>query len=217
MNWTKRAEIMRPHVVRITTPDASGTGFILHINKKSNKLTVATAAHVVRNARSWRQYINIHHSAFTSPLVSPPSDEYRVLLHPQFDSACVVVDLPEPPWNDAFPKEPIEHVPVETIVPSGEEVGWLGFPYMVNSNRPCFFGGHISAFADRRYFIDGVAIPGVSGGPAFRWSMSHKKLQILGSVSAYSPNRAGGEVLPGLMVADDCTQWPEVLRETLDT
>ena len=208
MNWTNRVEIMRPHVVRITTPVGSGTGFILHIDEKENKLTIATASHVVRDAAAWKQVIDIHHDAFEKPITAWASKR-QVLLHPRFDSACVTVDLPKV-RKDTFPNEPIEHVPFEIAVPSGEEVGWLGYPGIISSQRPCFFSGHISVFANSRYFIDGVAIPGVSGGPAFRWSRSEKKLQILGSVSAY---QRGGEAFPGLMVADDCTQWPGIFKD----
>ena len=211
MNWSKHVRTMRPHVVRITTPDGAGTGFILHIDKSKGKLTLATAAHVVRDALSWNQLISIYHEAFKEDPLKAWPGERSILLHPRFDSACITVDLPEV-REDAFPQEPIEHVPFETAVTSGTEVGWLGFPYLVNSKRPSFFSGHISVFAENRYFIDGVAIPGVSGGPAFRYYSSQKKIRILGSISSYRPNRARGEALPGLMVADDCTQWPDIFQ-----
>ena len=111
--------------------------------------------------------------------------------------------------TEKLPDQPIEHVPYSKYVRSGEEVGWLGYPGIVNSRRPCFFSGHVSVFAERRYFIDGVAVPGVSGGPAFRYLARDKKLQILGSVTAYSHSSH----TVGLMVADDCTQWPEIFAE----
>lgn len=210
MNWQNRVRTMRPHVVRITTPEGGGTGFILHRAKKANKLTIATASHVIRDAHTWGQVISIHHDAFEKPLQAWAS-ERSILLHPRFDSACLTVKLPDEVREDAFPKVPIEHVPFKIAVPSGEEVGWLGFPDLVRSIMPCFFSGHISVYAESRYFIDGVAIPGVSGGPAFRWSSSEKKLQILGSVTAYRSR--SGQSLPGLMVADDCTGWPEIFQD----
>jgi hypothetical protein len=68
----------------------------------------------------------------------------------------------------------------------------------------CFFCGHISsAYAQSRYFIDGVAIGGVSGGPAFYHSEDDDGIRIVGSITAYTPAKSGGESLPGLMVADE--------------
>jgi hypothetical protein len=43
--------------------------------------------------------------------------------------------------------------------------------------------------ADNRYLIDGVAIHGVSGGPAFA-KQKEDSHQLVGVVCAYMPNRA---------------------------
>ena len=209
MNWIQHVAAMLPHVVRIATPDVSGTGFILHINRQEKKLTIATASHVIRDAKTWGQIIEITHSTFKNPITAR-TQKREILLHPRFDSACLTVNLEDEFGIDTLPEVPIEHVPSQIAVPSGEEVGWLGFPALVTSDTPCFFSGHMSVYAERRYFIDGVAIPGVSGGPAFRYSLHDKKLQILGSVTAYSRS---GQSLPGLMVADDCTYWPNFFRD----
>ena len=53
------------------------------------------------------------------------------------------------------------------------------------------------------YFIDGAAINGVSGGPVVY--KDGGKIHIVGSISAYIPNRATGEPLPGLSVAHQVT------------
>lgn len=212
MDWHNHALRVRPHVVRITTPDLSGTGFL--IRRHEGRFSIATAAHVVRNASTWRQTITIHHDAFTEPLMLWPQDR-TVGLHPQLDSAYLSADLPEL-RDDTFPEEPIELVPLDRNIRQGVEVGWLGYPYMVPNGALCFFCGHVSAHGDQRYFIDGVSIPGVSGGPAFCMASAGRgepeRLTILGSITAYSPNRADGEALPGLMVADNCTGWPGILR-----
>ncbi len=116
--------------------------------------------------------------------------------------------------GNSFPNKPIETVPSGRTVKPGVQVGWVGFPYMVNTNRPCFFSGYVSAYVNGRYFIDGVAIPGVSGGPAFLNSHNDDPpdINILGSITAYTPARAGHEVIPGLMVADNCAYWHDVVK-----
>jgi hypothetical protein len=71
----------------------------------------------------------------------------------------------------------------------------------------CFFSGHISAWLepDEAYLVDGVAINGVSGGPAFI-----PERMLIGVVSAYIPNRATGELLPGLAVVRGVQQFHDI-------
>ena len=59
--------------------------------------------------------------------------------------------------------------------------------------------------------MDGVAINGVSGGPAFHVTgVEEMPVLIMGVVSAYVPNRATGETLPGLSVVRDVAQFHEL-------
>lgn len=81
-------------------------------------------------------------------------------------------------------------------MPRGSEVGILGFPGLVEPEL-CFFKGSVSGFLNQppTYLIDGVAINGVSGGPAF-----DSRAHLIGLVSAYIPNRVDeSTTLPGLM------------------
>ena len=77
------------------------------------------------------------------------------------------------------------------------------------------FSGRISAWieSDNAYLVDGVAINGVSGGPAFIVGN-----MLIGVVSAYIPNRAMGEPLPGLAVVRGVNQYHDLAQEfeTLD-
>lgn len=84
----------------------------------------------------------------------------------------------------------------------GVEVGWLGFPAVRRADL-CFFRGTVSAYIENEhsYLVDGVAINGVSGGPVF--SLGFQQAELIGLVSAYMPNRATGETLPGLAVVRD--------------
>jgi hypothetical protein len=60
------------------------------------------------------------------------------------------------------------------------------------------------------YLVDGVAINGVSGGPAFHLG-EHFPI-IIGVVSAYIANRVTGETLPGMCVVGDVTRFHEVIN-----
>lgn len=93
----------------------------------------------------------------------------------------------------------------------GNEVGWLGFPAIPRADL-CFFGGRVSAYLEDEaaYLVDGVAINGVSGGPAFCFPEAPT---IMGILSAYVPNRATGQTLPGLSVVRDVSHLHELLQD----
>jgi hypothetical protein len=61
------------------------------------------------------------------------------------------------------------------------------------------------------YLVDGVAINGVSGGPAF-YIKDGREIRVMGVVSAYAPNRATGETLPGLSVVRSVRRLHEVIQ-----
>jgi hypothetical protein len=69
----------------------------------------------------------------------------------------------------------------------------------------------VSAFIEQRnsYLVDGVAINGVSGGPVFV-SYDEVTPEIIGTVSAYLPNRTGGT--PGLLRAQDISAFHDDLQ-----
>ena len=128
-------------------------------------------------------------------------DDQEIFPDSKGDSAIILLshrDL-------SLPQDPIQLFPVETAIPVGMEVGWIGYPAIFDL---CFFSGRISGsigdFGNGRhaYLIDGVAISGVSGGPVIvksgRWGT-----RITGSISAYYVNRAKGEALPGLSLVKD--------------
>ena len=110
-----------------------------------------------------------------------------------------------------FPEEPLPLEPEGKPLPVGDEVAWLGYPAVPGASL-CFFSGRISAFREEEsaYLVDGVAINGVSGGPAFHLGVEGQPVRIMGLVSAYVPNRATGEALPGLSVIIDVSQLHEV-------
>jgi hypothetical protein len=118
------------------------------------------------------------------------------------DTASIVFD------NSMFelPENSLPLIEAGFFLKPGVEIGWLGFP-AIPSAELCFFSGRISAFLSGHssYLVDGVAINGVSGGPVFRSIVDGAEL--VGLVSAYIPNRATGDALPGLSVILDVNEY----------
>src|SRR5262245_37403245 len=206
-DWNQVVKKVTPHVVRIDTPVGHGTGFIYMYNENRDICGIATALHVVTHADQWRQPIRIFQPS--SERVAFLNAGERVVF-PEWnkESAAVVI-----PYRDLeFPEEPIPLFPTETPLGIGVEVGWLGFP-AIEANTLCLFSGSVSARQDHRnaYLIDGVAINGVSGGPVV-YSDGVDDVRIVGTVSAYQANRATGEALPGLLIAQDVSHFHAVLK-----
>jgi hypothetical protein len=63
----------------------------------------------------------------------------------------------------------------------------------------------------RAYLIDGVTVHGSSGGPVL-YSSPADGVQVIGTVSAYMVNRATGEALPGLSVAQDVSAFHVITK-----
>ncbi|MBS0152813.1 MAG: hypothetical protein JSR31_17950 [Nitrospira sp.] len=53
--WFAAFEEVEPYVVKITTPQASGTGFLIATTKGNSLLGIATAAHVIDVPHYWEQ------------------------------------------------------------------------------------------------------------------------------------------------------------------
>lgn len=214
MDWNRAVEAVSPHIVKIQTPNGYGTGFLAFYNHDKSWCGIATAAHVVSHADEWQQPIRIiSHCAPDAPKLLQPADRV-IFLDYSTDSAIIVLlkgDL-------QLPDVPIALLPMGEALRVGIEAGWLGFP-VIQQFTLCFFAGTVSArLEDRKaYLIDGVAINGVSGGPVIHCPSSGQ-VQIVGCISAYHANRATGEALPGLLVAQDVSHFHGVAASvrTLD-
>jgi hypothetical protein len=204
MDWHEGIELLNPHVFRISTPQGSGTGWLVSISKTGPLCGLATAAHVIDHAHFWEQPIRIHHmSSGVSLLLRAP--DRAIHLDERRDTAGIVFERD----TLQLPENTLPLISEGKHLKAGVEIGWLGFP-VVAREEMCFFSGRISAYLDssETYLVDGVAINGVSGGPAFR--MAYDGAQLIGVVSAYIPNRATGEVLPGVAVVRDVTQLQDL-------
>ena len=205
-SWYEAVETITPHVVRILTPHGSGTGFLFY--RSEGLIGLATAAHVIEQCHFWEDPIRILHSASDGSVLFRMS-ERAVFLDSGKDTAAIVI----PANKLTLPSQPFDLVPEGRYLKVGNEIGWLGFPAVASTDL-CFFGGRISAWKEdvRAYLVDGVAINGVSGGPAFH-TRDDGGLRLLGVVSAYIPNRATGDVLPGLAVVRDVTQFHKLMKD----
>lgn len=206
-NWSQGVELIHPHVVRISTPRGSGSGFLLSNGKNNAICGIATAAHVVDHAHYWEEPIRIDHISSSKSVVIR-RDERAIFLDPARDTAAVLFNRGDLP----LPAEALALRPKGVVLKVGNEIGWLGFPAIPTASL-CFFTGIVSSWVQSQnaYLVDGVAINGVSGGPAFHLlEVEDDPVVVIGVVSAYVPNRATGEVLPGLSVVRDVEQFHEL-------
>lgn len=206
--WYKKLGSVLPYVFEILTPGGSGTGFQIFANDQG-LCGIATAYHVIDHALDWEEPIKvIHHSSGKSLLLKQSSR--AIFPYPEVDLAIIVFqknDLPISSSPDNFLIDP------QRNLIRGVEVGWLGFPSVAPAHELCFFAGHVSSFLKQgSYLVDGVAITGVSGGPAFYIEEDTNLLRICGVISAYVPSRSYGETLPGLCIFRSVEPYQEMLQ-----
>jgi hypothetical protein len=210
LEWYDAIEIVEPHIVRIMTPDGSGTGFLVSHAANGPICAIATASHVLNRAHYWEQPIRLEHKASGKSLLLRTTDR-AIFLEESKDTAALVFNKGDFP----LPESPLALAPEGKTLKIGNEIGWLGFPAICPGDL-CFFSGRISVYHKNMdaYLVDGVAINGVSGGPAI-WTGGNT-ITLIGVVSAYIANRATGETLPGLSVVTNVIQFQE-LSKTFQT
>jgi len=207
VDWPQAILFVRPYIVKISTPRVSGTGFLITSAKSNNLCGIATAAHVVNNAHYWEEPIRIQQIESGQSTLFRPADR-AILVDDSLDTAAIVVDR----GSFTFPETQLELIPEKMSLKLGHEVGWLGFPALAPGDL-CFFTGRASCWRQEagEYLVDGVAINGVSGGPAFHLAVD-VPVRVIGVVSAYIANRATGEALPGLCVIRDVKQLQDLIK-----
>lgn len=211
-NWSAIADIVRPQVLRIDQGVRSnwGTGFT-HFGSSGGTRCVLTAHHIIteigdKSFRIWQG---------SRALEFSPSEKNALFVHsnelPRLDVLSVAVinhGLIMPKVHLIDPSE-------RDQVKVGTEVGWFGFPKLDEVNAGlCFFCGRISN-ADthkRMYLIDGISVPGCSGGPVFM-PLADGTIRILGVLTDYFPHTdkdRGGAHLPGLVAAADVSRYKQL-------
>ena len=143
--WYGSVETIRPHLVRIATPDGRGSGFLLHSDSEKGLCLIATATHVVSHAHNWEQPIRIDYDGCDQPLLLHHG-ERAVFLDERRDTAGILISnesLPLP--SSALPL--LDHGKHMRV---GVEIGWLGYPaipraplcfFFERLNRRCFCVG----------------------------------------------------------------------------
>jgi hypothetical protein len=207
-SWRAAIDLLAPYIVKVSTPQGSGTGWLVSRSTTTHLCAIATAAHVVDHANYWEEPIRLFHTASGKSVVLR-QPERAVILDEDLDSGAIIFDGSEVP----FPETVLALLERENYIAPGVEIGWLGLPAIAEAEL-CFFSGRISAYLQKQatYLVDGVAINGVSGGPAFHLVASMNSVELMGIVSAYIPNRATGQILPGVAVVRDATQFHHISK-----
>lgn len=208
--WHQALAELKPFVVKIATPDGYGTGFQILYRKDRILCGLATAYHVVSHAEEWEEPIKLTHIQSGKSTILKEKDRV-IFTYPAKDLAFILFDKNLLPLEEKEPRL----VDPEKVLKQGVAIGWCGFPHIAPDDTLCFFGGHISASVANEdyYLVDGVAINGVSGGPAFHINSSTDEVKICGVVSAYRPNRIYGEAHPGLSKICSVEPFHETLNK----
>ncbi len=151
--WAQAVDILRPHVVRISTPQGSGTGFLISNGHNNAVCGIATAAHVVDHAHYWEEPIRMDHVASEKSLVIR-RDDRAVFLDLSRDTAAILFNRGELP----LPTNPLPLAPKDMFVRVGVEIGWLGFPAIPAASL-CFFSGTVSAWVESQNYTWSTASP----------------------------------------------------------
>ena len=213
--WADPIKTITPYLVLIETPTAQGTGAIVPAPPGSSNYCAVTALHVIEHAHEWHEPIKLVHFPSDKEIFLD-STARNVSFASERDQAIIEFSAE----GLVKPEANLPLFPVNQRLLEGVEIGWLGYP-AVAPRTLCFFHGHISAWleADEAYLVDGVAINGVSGGPAFLQDDGGKTV-IVGLVTEYRPNMARGNPLPGVSLVraiNPLARYYDLIQKQIET
>lgn len=197
-DWSAAIAKITPQIVKVETAHGHGTGFFCY-GDDAGLRTVATAYHVIEDALG--QPVTIHSGTLSIRFGHPPDRPIMVGHFDGRDAALLIL-----PYAAEFPKTTVPLLEKGKMLVPGTEIGWLGYPRIAHGL--CFFSGRISAVYDKQFLVDGTAIHGVSGGPAF--CFCPEGLRIVGSITAYRPNAVEKGLFPGLSVITDISAHRDI-------
>lgn len=193
MDWADAVEKVSEVTYRIYTDHSMGTGFLFMVGKGTESFYAAlvTAWHVVKDTETGTSIKICDKNG--NEIVRSHNDNISVIeIGETTDSAIIIIKSS----TEIFKKDYLLPIlPVESQLKTGVEIGWMGYPGIVEPEL-CFFHGYISGTLKKPavYLVDGVAINGVSGGPVF-----DNRCHVIGFVSAYLPNKVNDKtLLPGV-------------------
>jgi hypothetical protein len=198
LRWDEAVDRVSPSVYRLYAGRFAGTGFLIGLGRDPKNgdyyATIATAWHVLAALPGTTDELEIV-SADRKTVFTSAADQvgFYPLGDARYDTGLIVLRTG---MRLADEKELLPLFPHDCVLARGADIGWLGFPGITEPEL-CFFHGHVSGYLNDppTYLVDGVAINGVSGGPAF-----DNRAHVIGLVSAYMPNKVDeSTTLPGLM------------------
>lgn len=86
--WHEEIAALEPLIVRLSTPQGTGTGFLLTVSSSRPIVAIATAAHVIDHAHYWEQPIRVDHIQSGKTLLLRHSDR-AILINSTKDSAAL--------------------------------------------------------------------------------------------------------------------------------
>ncbi|MBN1764150.1 MAG: trypsin-like peptidase domain-containing protein [Sedimentisphaerales bacterium] len=196
--WDEIVDLAEKIVFQVVTESCSGTCFAVSLGAESGSkykyICFVTAWHVIEDIDKSKDKLTLISSDRKTVIDAKPGYYDLFSLGPNiFDTALFIIKSSEIIVKQ---EELLPMLGYQWIMPRGAQISWVGFPGIVKTDL-CFFSGHVSGYINEppTYLIDGVAINGVSGGPAF-----DNRAHIIGLVSAYIPNKVDETTtLPGLM------------------
>ncbi len=198
MPWDKAVDLAENVVFQIQAADSMGTCFVTSMGKTHKSVDAhyifATAWHVVKNVADSDLSICMK-SANDKISFEAKAGHYQIIRlgSEVFDTALIYLRISE----EIVPqKHLLPMLDWNLQMPKGTEIGWVGFPGIAGGEF-CFFKGTVSGHikSPPTYLLDGVAINGVSGGPAL-----DSRAHIIGLISSYIPNQVNQyTTLPGLV------------------
>lgn len=213
-------EEVRKRTFRLQTAWAGktrlGTAFMLFRLYPSNRIVVATAAHVLDFPDDAQVTWSVRSIAEDGTIVGECGfkiDEAKTKSRPysvnkHADVGFCVLPPPEQEWQGQLVADNLEALGViseDRRLAPGTRVAWAGFPGQVEHafRQPllCYFEGVVSAFHNvggrGRYLIDGHNAFGVSGGPVWHWPENGTGIEIAGIVSGYATQESD---MPGYCI-----------------
>lgn len=215
--WQGAMRLVSNRALKIRTPRGHGSGFYMGAFGENNTLgAVATARHVIKEAHDWGEPIKMLHVAtgqeILLPAINADGTSRPILVFGNSDLAVIIFTIPAE-WG--LPSEHIDRLDNTQHIVEGVEVGWFGFPG-IKDDKLCFFHGYVSTYLDPEaiYLVDGVSINGVSGGPLL--VIQNNRPMVVGVVSAYLPNLATGQPLPGMSMFTSISPAVPILNTLRD-
>lgn len=206
--WNSVIDGVSPYIVSIDTPLGHSTGFLCGRNASGTVCGIVAAYDVMERAVEKEQPVCITHYESGETTMLNSSDRI-IFPDPLRETSCALIALSG--GRLPFPRHDLPLLAGR--LNTGDEVVWLGLPRQ-DPERLCFFTGRISAWMDHRdaYLLDGVGVNGISGGPVAT-VFPGGRIGIVGAITASLANRAAGNVIPGLSLAEDIQHFQDLIRE----